>query len=250
MTGVLGTKVAAPQQYAPDILERIDRHSGREGIDNASGYVSSGHDIWHCYELSWLLPGENVSYLVGALTIPASSAYTVESKSLKLYLNSLNAHEFVSDEAAVSCVEADLSALTGAKVTLTTTDPSALNLSTVPLSDVQITPRDTKGTEIYRCSGFRSLCPVTAQPDWASLCIEMSAAAYDQREVERAIASLRNHQGFHEQCVEDLYSRLENALLPAELHVVGFFQRRGGVDITPWRSSAALPPCLTRLYEQ
>ena len=72
----------------------------------------------------------------------------------------------------------------------------------------------------------------------------------DQREVERAIASLRNHQGFHEQCVEDLYSRLENALLPAELHVVGFFQRRGGVDITPWRSSAALPPCLTRLYEQ
>lgn len=150
MTGVLGTKVAAPQQYAPDILERIDRHSGREGIDNASRYVSTGHDIWHCYELSWLLPGENVSYLVGALIIPASSAYTVESKSLKLYLNSLNAHEFDSDEAAVSCVEADLSTLTGAKVTLTTTDPSALNVSTVPLSDVQITPRDTKGTEIYR----------------------------------------------------------------------------------------------------
>ena len=72
----------------------------------------------------------------------------------------------------------------------------------------------------------------------------------DESSIIEAIESLRNHQGFHEQCVEDLYSRIENTLNPSELHVVGFFQRRGGIDITPWRSSMPSAPRITRLFEQ
>jgi 7-cyano-7-deazaguanine reductase len=82
------------------------------------------------------------------------------------------------------------------------------------------------------------------------LCVEVSASDFDELSIIEAIESLRNHQGFHEQCVEDLYSRIESALNPSALHVVGFFQRRGGIDITPWRSSAPSAPRITRLFEQ
>ena len=98
--------------------------------------------------------------------------------------------------------------------------------------------------------GFRSLCPVTSQPDWATLVVDVSEAQFEAEIIVDCIESLRNHQGFHEQCVEDLYSRLESALKPDSLQVVGFFQRRGGIDITPWRSSTETPPYVTRLFEQ
>ena len=250
MAGVLGQTVAAPGEYAPSVLERIDRRLGRDGIKNPSENISSGHDIWHCYELSWTLPDEAVTFTTGALIIPASSSFTVESKSLKLYLNSLNAHVFSSDEEAIACIEKDLSELTQSQVKLVRIDPNEVQSMSCELDDDDIQVDDSDATVAYRCSGFRSLCPVTAQPDWASLCVEVSASDYDESSIIEAIESLRNHQGFHEQCVEDLYSRIENALNPSELHVVGFFQRRGGIDITPWRSSIPSAPRITRLFEQ
>ena len=128
--------------------------------------------------------------------------------------------------------------------------PDEVQAMSCELGDDAIQMDESGGTVAFRCTGFRSLCPVTAQPDWASLCVEVSAADYDELSIIGAIESLRNHQGFHEQCVEDLYSRIENALNPSELHVVGFFQRRGGIDITPWRSSASSAPRITRLFEQ
>ena len=250
MAGVLGQTVAAPGEYAPSVLERIDRRLGRDGIKNPSENISSGHDIWHCYELSWTLPDEAVTFTTGALIIPASSSFTVESKSLKLYLNSLNAHVFNNDEEAIACIEKDLSELTQSRVKLIRVDPSEVQAMSFRLDDDRVRTGDIGKTVAFRCNGFRSLCPVTAQPDWASLCVEVSASDYNEASIIQAIESLRNHQGFHEQCVEDLYSRIENMLNPAELHVVGFFQRRGGIDITPWRSSAPTKPRITRLFEQ
>ena len=97
---------------------------------------------------------------------------------------------------------------------------------------------------------FRSCCPVTGQPDWATVTLYYRGAALDHSGLLAYPVSFRNHSGFHEQCVEDLYSRIENALNPSELHVVGFFQRRGGIDITPWRSSDQSAPRITRLFEQ
>ena len=109
MAGVLGQTVAAPDEYTPSVLERIDRRLGRDGIKNASENVGSGYDVWHCYELSWTLPDGVVTFTAGALIVPADSPFTVESKSLKLYLNSLNAHFFKNDEEAIACIEKDLS---------------------------------------------------------------------------------------------------------------------------------------------
>ena len=255
MVGVLGSTVAAPATYSPEVLEPIDRERGRAGIAHQSPRLVLGHDVWHCYELSWLLPSGEVRYTTGALIIPASSAHTVESKSLKLYLNSLNAHVFVSDEEAVACIECDLSALTQSRVTLQLLTFEALQESSRLATELELNVWQDDASWLEKSNrftsiGFRSLCPVTSQPDWATLVIDLSAEHFDEEIIRGTVEGLRNHQGFHEQGVEDLYSRLESLLAPDQLQVVGFFQRRGGIDITPWRSSFAKAPVITRLFEQ
>lgn len=255
MVRVLGSTVAAPETYSPEVLEPIDRGRGRAGIASPSPRLALGHDVWHCYELSWLLPSGEVRYTTGVLIIPAASARTVESKSLKLYLNSLNAHVFASDEQAIACIERDLCALTQSTVTLRLLAFEALQESSRLATELELNVwqhDDSRLEESQRFTsiGFRSLCPVTSQPDWATLVIDVSAEHFDEEVIRETVEGLRNHQGFHEQCVEDLYSRLESALVPDYLQVVGFFQRRGGIDITPWRSSFAKAPVITRLFEQ
>lgn len=250
MTGVLGNVVAAPEVYSPEVLEAIDRGRGRHQIAQPSTHLTTGYDVWHCYELSWLQTSGEVRYATGALIIPASSPNTVESKSLKLYLNSLNAHTFASDGDAVVCIERDLSALTKASVKLELQTSEALQQSSCLIEAVEPFTSADQPAMRFSSVGFRSLCPVTSQPDWATLVIDVSEAQFDAGVISNCIESLRNHQGFHEQCVEDLYSRLESALRPDSLQVVGFFQRRGGIDITPWRSSIETPACTTRLFEQ
>lgn len=250
MAVVLGNVVAAPEVYSPEVLEAIERGRGRAQIAHPSSHLKTGYDVWHCYELSWLLPSDEIRYATAALIIPASSPNTVESKSLKLYLNSLNAHTFTCDADAVACIEQDLSALTKAHVKLELQTPDALKRSSCLVEGVAPYAASDKPSERFISVGFRSLCPVTSQPDWATLVIDVSEAHFEASVISDSIESLRNHQGFHEQCVEDLYSRLETALAPDSLQVVGFFQRRGGIDITPWRSSIETPPCVTRLFEQ
>ncbi len=250
MDAVLGKKVAAPQYYAPEVLQRIDRNLGRRGITSPSLHVDRGHDVWHCYELSWLWPDGQVRYATGVLVVPASSPFTVESKSLKLYLNSLNAHVFENDKAAIDCVCKDLAAVTGSEVTFEIMSSPDLRSASRLLEDIAHLGLSSSPTTRFSCSGFRSLCPVTAQPDWASLVIDVSSPHFNAGLIGESVDALRNHQGFHEQCIEDLFTRLECALTPDELHVVGFFQRRGGIDITPWRSSQACKPRFERLFEQ
>ena len=250
MVSVLGKTVAAPGVYAPDVLEASDRGRGRSQIATPSIHLNIGYDVWHCYELSWLLASDEVRYATGALIIPASSPNTVESKSLKLYLNSLNAHNFSTDADAVACIEQDLSALTQSRVRLELQSFEALQESSCLVGQVAPYAATDKRCERFTLAGFRSLCPVTSQPDWATLVIDVSANHFDSALIRECIDDLRNHQGFHEQCVEDLYSRLESRLNPDSLQVVGFFQRRGGIDITPWRSSIETGPTTTRLFEQ
>ena len=110
MAGVLGQTVAAPDEYTPSVLERIDRRLGRDGIENPSENVGSGYDVWHCYELSWTLPDGAVTFTTGALIIPADSPFTVESKSFKLYLwsyrNEGHYHEDVTNRILADLVAA------------------------------------------------------------------------------------------------------------------------------------------------
>ena len=261
MAGVLGQTVAAPSVYTPAILERIERVPPR-------GQVGFGWDVWHCYELSWCVKGAVESW-VGVLGIPADSPATVESKSLKLYLNSLNHHDFESVPHAVSVITEDVSQCVGATVVLDllpvtdvsgiTTELAGVNIPACPLGvevgiiapeHLSISPRKGKVVSEQLIShSLRSLCPVTSQPDWGSLFIEYTGQQIDHDSVARYLSGYRAHQSFHEQCLEQIFSDLMS--LPInKLLVAAFYQRRGGIDITPWRSSEPLSMSPQRLGRQ
>jgi 7-cyano-7-deazaguanine reductase len=246
---ILGNRVAAPEQYAPEILEPIDRALGRSAIEGASIRISNGWDVWHCYELSWLVEGVGLCYFTGTLSIPADSPFTVESKSLKLYLNSLNNKTFSSEEEAIKTIERDVSAIAAGAVKVVLWSSADLAANTFA-SEGLPRPETSLPIRRYVVPGFRSLCPVTAQPDWATVVVDIDAITFDRKIIDTAVEALRNHQVFHEQCIEDLFSRIERDLRPEYLEITGFFQRRGGIDITPRRSSAVAKPPIERFYEQ
>ncbi len=261
MVGVLGQTVAAPESYAPEVLEPIQR------VDRESS-APYGWDVWHLYELSWCLGG-SIAHWVGWLSIPAHSPATVESKSLKLYLNSLNFHRFESDESAFATIVSDVSRAIGAEVQLQFVEVDQLDSITEELSGVNLPVcgedeiLETISHEVLSHSpwkqsivseelvshSLRSLCPVTAQPDWGSLSIRYTGEPIDHKSVSQYLGAYRTHQGFHEQCVDQIYADLMT-LHPTSLQVAAFYQRRGGVDITPWRSSEPMAIQPRRLGRQ
>ena len=261
MIGVLGQRVAAPERYAPEVLEPIRRQKSV-----ATAYF--GWDIWHAYELSWCV-GDEACHWVAWLTIPANSPSTVESKSLKLYLNSLNFHSFGDHKEALSTICGDISLRVGAKVSLECLPVEELSRITEELDGVILPPcaghkgintisaeslthSPDKGkvvSEHLISHSLRSLCPVTAQPDWGSLSISYTGPPIDHKSVSTYLSGYRSHQGFHEQCVDQIFADLLT-LKPDALQVVGFYQRRGGIDITPWRSTEPLSANPQRLGRQ
>ena len=261
MAGVLGQTVAAPELYAPEVLEPIHRQK-------SIATVCFGWDIWHAYELSWCI-GDEACHWVGWLAIPAESPATVESKSLKLYLNSLNFHSFGDHQEALSTICDDISTCVGAPVSLECLPVAGLSGITEELDGVNLpactahreieaikadslTHSPGKGnvvTEHLVSHSLRSLCPVTAQPDWGSLSIRYTGKAVDRESVSTYLSGYRSHQGFHEQCVDQIFADLLT-LKPDSLQVTGFYQRRGGIDITPWRSTEALAANPQRLGRQ
>lgn len=268
MAGVLGNIVAAPLVYSPDILEAIPRSTSRSQLDFGNLEQMFGADVWHLYELSWLEPDRGPVSFCGVLTIPSDSPATVESKSLKLYLNSLNFHEFPNSEAAVACINADLCALTGSEVTLTLVAPGDLAQITEEIpgelldaawahsatsENIATNPIKVTAWRVAKCwisHNLRSLCPVTGQPDWATLVIDYEGYAFDTASLSAYVYSYRRHQEYHEQCVERIFADLLRVAEPTQLTVAAFYQRRGGIDITPWRSMLPLRVPLTRTGRQ
>ena len=261
MAGVLGQTVAAPERYAPEVLEPIHRQK-------SIATVCFGWDIWHAYELSWCI-GDEVCHWVGWLAIPADSPATVESKSLKLYLNSLNFHSFDDHQEALNTIGDDISACVSAPVSLECLPVEGLSGITEELDGVNL-PACTAYREIETVNAdslthspgkgnvvsehlvshsLRSLCPVTAQPDWGSLSIRYTGEAVDRKSVSAYLNGYRCHQGFHEQCVDQIFADLLT-LQPDSLQITGFYQRRGGIDITPWRSTEPLAANPQRLGRQ
>jgi len=262
MAQVLGRSIAAPLTYAPAILQAIPRAEGRDGLGWDDATTIYGSDVWHLYELSWLNANDMPVSFTGTLTIPCQSRATVESKSLKLYLNSLNFHVFECSEDAAKCIIDDLSALVGMPVALRFIKPTDLNqITREPTGfDVDDFPAHGKlaaadrqtllktesiiDAEKLISHHLRSLCPVTGQPDWATLVLEYQGQKLDRPSLSAYINSFRQHQEYHEQCVERIYTDLLAVTAAEQLTVVAYYQRRGGIDITPWRSRQpiAAPP--------
>lgn len=265
---LLGKQAPAVDGYAPELLYPLSRADGRARIATAGAHPFMGADLWHAYEMSWLDAAAKPVTFVGRFTIPASSSNMVESKSLKLYLNSLNNTRFESVELVRELIRRDVSQVVGADVEL-----QVLALDDESLAGTQLTgscldqldagvPEHHPAADILKIQDtahteeklythlLRSLCPVTGQPDWASVWVHYKGAALVRESLLRYIISYRNHQEFHEQCVERMFSDLCARIAPEFLHIQAFYTRRGGLDINPFRSTDQAARPLPRLNRQ
>ena len=249
---LLGRAVAYPARYDPAMLQPIDRAVAREqmGLGNALPFV--GEDLWRIYELSWLLPGGKPCNAVATLRVDCRSPTTVESKSLKFYVNSL-AQETFPDTAAVRATMAeDLSKVTGRAVAVDIgrdAPPANGRMAGVCLDDNPLAtslyqpdadllePLDARGGDEVHSHLFRSLCPVTGQPDWGSIALAWQGRRLSRPSLLAYLVSYRAAASFHEDVVERIFVDVQAATEATELTVQGCFLRRGGIDINPFRAT-------------
>ncbi|MDE8603291.1 NADPH-dependent 7-cyano-7-deazaguanine reductase QueF [Marinomonas sp. RSW2] len=218
-----------------------------------------GEDVWNAYELSWLnLKGKPVVALA-EFRLPCDSPNIIESKSFKLYLNSLNQMRYDSTEDVQAILEKDLSKAAGADVTVIIRDVDSMASLVVLTPDYCIDDLDVDITEYHPNAGLLTLdafsgvveerlvshllksnCPVTNQPDWGSVFIDYKGSQILHESLLKYIVSFREHTDFHEQCVERIFIDIMQQCQPESLTVYARYVRRGGLDINPYRSSAPL----------
>ncbi|MEM8594823.1 MAG: NADPH-dependent 7-cyano-7-deazaguanine reductase QueF [Pseudomonadota bacterium] len=259
----LGKHTEYPKSYAPEVLDAIPRAMSREALvrdwpDNTPQPPMHGHDVWHAYEVSWV--NSRGKPLVGCvtLTIPCASEFIVESKSLKLYLNSLNQHVFTDAETLIQCIQRDVSNVVGHEVEVVLFDVEAamrsvtidvhsewilLDALDIEVTHYQVTPdvlaaQGVEVTEGVYSHLLRSSCPVTDQPDWGSVFVYYQGAQIEHEALLKYIVSYRNNQEFHEQCVERMFMDIWQRCQPTQLIVAASYMRRGGIDINPIRTSS------------
>ncbi len=265
---VLGRQTPVQTVYAPYILHSIPRVTARQHLGISTILPFQGADLWHAYEMSWLDSTGKPVVRVGRFTVPASSPNIVESKSFKLYLNSLNSTRFATVEEARATIIKDISDAAGEAVELQLLgvgDPSLTGtaLSGECLDDVTVDPwfgapraeqlRVQSGhivEEVLYSHLLRSLCPVTGQPDWATVWLHYRGATLQHSALLQYILAYREHQEFHEQCVERMFCDISRRCEPQFLHLQAFYTRRGGLDINPFRSTDPAARPLPRLNRQ
>ncbi|WP_460418586.1 NADPH-dependent 7-cyano-7-deazaguanine reductase QueF [Pseudomonas sp. microsymbiont 2] len=257
--------------YTPSLLFPIPRLAKWAELGVSGDALPwQGVDFWNCFELSWLLPSGKPVVAIGEFAIPCDSPNIIESKSFKLYLNSLNQTVFESLDALQACLVKDLSAAAGKPVAVkvsTLAEVEGQGVTALPgqcidALDVSISNYEQPQPELLRCSSERvveetvhshllkSNCPVTGQPDWGSVVVEYKGRALDHASLLTYLISFRQHADFHEQCVERIYLDLKNLLKPEHLTVYARYVRRGGLDINPYRSTGAINPQNLRLVRQ
>lgn len=264
---LLGKAVSYKSQYDADLLFPIARAEGREAIGfNALDRAYFGQDIWNAYELSWLNKKGMPQVAIAEFRFDANTINIVESKSFKLYLNSFNQTPFASLQQVQSTLERDLSAaaMGGLKVKLFSPDqwrsyqcqqPQAILLDELDIHVTDYSPqaallKNNDGLNDGQCSEvlishlLRSLCPVTGQPDWASVIIDYQGQAICHEGLLKYIIAYREHQDFHEQCVEKIFKDILEQCNLEKLTVYARYLRRGGLDICPYRSTEANLPVI------
>lgn len=255
--GPLGSQVDYPEQYAPEVLHPIPRVDGRSRLGLRGDLPFAGVDIWNAYEMSWLNEKGKPLVACGEFHFPADSPNIVESKSFKLYLNSFNQGRWASVDAVREALQRDLSSACGATVGVFLHRPeqwpSVLNMAPmtgVCLDELDIgmadyrpdaallrCDADTSSGQRYYSHLLRSRCPVTGQPDWASISIACDGPTLDTASLLRYLVSFRQQDDFHEQCVEQIFCDIWRQCQPESLTVYARYLRRGGLDINPWRSN-------------
>ncbi|ODV16331.1 MAG: NADPH-dependent 7-cyano-7-deazaguanine reductase QueF [Lysobacteraceae bacterium SCN 69-25] len=249
---LLGKSVAYRDEYDASLLFPIPRAGKRAELGLSGALPFHGVDIWNAYELSWLDPRGKPVVALAEFRVPAASPNIIESKSFKLYLNTfaqtrLDGADAVAQRLAGAAVEVRLQTAAGfAQETLHELDGDCIDGVEVDIDDYDA-PRpdylhgDAAGIveETLVSHLLKSNCPVTGQPDWASLQIRYRGPRIDRAGLLRYLVSFRRHSDFHEQCVERIWCDLHARCAPHYLAVYARYTRRGGLDINPFRSSEA-----------
>ena len=265
---LLGKDTNYPTEYQPDILFPIARAQAREKYAHVEG-IQQGQDWWHVFEISWLNAAGIPQVAIGRISLPASSPNLIESQSLKLYFNSMNFTKFDSKDSFIATVEKDLSVAADAPVSLTLFQPDGLEITQpdgICIDDLspdrlenhpdasllKLDAENSDAIEVQLYSHLlRSNCPVTGQPDWGTVFIRYQGKKPCYRSILAYIISYRQHNGFHEQCVEQMFADIWQNLEPEKLMVYATYTRRGGLDINPCRvSDATWMPRPIRLARQ
>lgn len=243
--------------YSPEILFPIPRQEKRDEICvDSSNLPFQGLDIWTAFEVSWLNSKGKPIVAIAEFAFPADSPNIIESKSFKLYLNSFNSTRFSSDQEVVKLWIQDLSNACGAEVsvdlrflTFEETLLAQLPGDNLDELDIEVTDyslnrdylrTDLSGelvSETLNSHLLKSNCLVTGQPDWGSVVIRYEGKQISHEGLLKYLISFREHNEFHEQCVERIFTDIMSKCAPEKLTVYARYVRRGGLDINPYRSN-------------
>ncbi|GLS91945.1 NADPH-dependent 7-cyano-7-deazaguanine reductase [Psychromonas marina] len=254
----LGQVTEYKSQYDASLLQGVPRSLNRDELKLvASDLPFLGCDLWNIYELSWLNSKGKPMVATGVVKVPFDSDNLIESKSFKLYLNSFNQTKFDSVASVQQCLAADLSACANKPVSVELNADmgkfdeqlgcftgECLDDLDIEIDNYQLTPTLLTGlccsetvTETLYSNLLKSNCLITSQPDWASVEISYTGKKIDREKLLRYLISFRQHNEFHEQCVERIYCDLMKFGEIDSLSVYARYTRRGGLDINPYRCS-------------
>ncbi|MEQ4924956.1 NADPH-dependent 7-cyano-7-deazaguanine reductase QueF [Proteus hauseri] len=267
----LGKETQYHEQYNAELLQGVPRRLNRDALSlNAENLPFHGGDIWTLYELSWLNNKGLPQVAIGYVELAATSENLIESKSFKLYLNSFNQTRFDSWETVEKTLLQDLTTCAKGKVNLTLYPLS--HFTSQPIADFAGECIDNQNIEVdnYQFDSqwlnqsttdilveetlvshlLKSNCLITNQPDWGSVMIQYKGKKIDREKLLRYLVSFRQHNEFHEQCVERIFNDIMQLCSPKTLTVYARYTRRGGLDINPWRSNCEFVPENHRLARQ
>lgn len=267
--GPLGQETLYASEYDPKLLFPIARAETRASLGiRGTSLPFYGADLWTGYEVSWLDQRGKPEVALARFRVPCDSPNLVESKSFKLYLNSYNQTRFANAQEVVERLTQDLSNAAGAKVSV---HLEAIGRVSLPIGEARGECIDDRpvtiehyhpapetlvaSTEVVEetlhSHLLKSNCPVTGQPDWATVEIHYRGGRIDRDGLLRYVVSFREHQDFHEHCVERMFLDVMARCRPEFLSVYARYTRRGGMDINPWRCSKPLDaPEFERLVRQ
>ena len=274
----LGKPSAYEDHHNPALLFPLPRAPKRAEVGIGASLPFMGADLWMAFEVSWLNTRGKPQVAIAHITVPAETPHIIESKSFKLYFNSLNNTHFADADAVRQTLRADLTEAAwrgapavGASVGVRLLAPElfdrepvheldGLSLDRLDIECTRYTPapdlltaafHEKPVTETLTSHLLKSNCLVTGQPDWGSVQISYSGPQIEQEGLLQYIVSFRNHNEFHEQCVERMFMDIWTRCQPTKLTVYARYTRRGGLDISPWRTShPQVPPAHIRTARQ
>lgn len=265
-TAPLGKKTEYVETYSPELLCPIPRQLARDKICLPTKLPFHGCDIWHGYELSWIGSKGKPEIALARLTYPCTTPYLVESKSLKLYINSFNQSVFSSQDEVKNLITSDLTRAAEGPVTVELfshsdfPQPSEMKGTCIDHLDIE-TDTYYPEPEFLLASGgttsetlyshlLKSKCLATGQPDWGTVLINYQGKKIDHEGLLKYLISFRHHTGFAEHCAEQIFQDLINRCCPDSLTLQIFYTRRGGWDISPYRSTNEAAPNPIRTIRQ